>query len=153
MNAPDHERLHILSVEDEPLNRVLLRAILERAEEPRLREASLTDAASLAEGRAVLAAGVFDLVLLDKRLPDGDGLDLARDIRNRAASARPIVIALTADAVPSTRAAATGAGCAELVVKPYRAEELVAAIMKALDAVENGRHGNSGLDDAPVMAS
>jgi CheY-like chemotaxis protein len=127
------ETLRILSVEDEPLNRQLLRAVLERADDQRLREAEITEATTVAEARSRLAEAEFDLVLLDKRLPDGDGFDVCADM-SPPQRTRSRVIALTADAVPATRAAAAIAGCAEVVVKPYRPGELTAAIARVLDA-------------------
>lgn len=127
------DTLRILSVEDEPLNRQLLRAVLERADDSRLREAEVIEATTVAEALSRLAESEFDLVLLDKRLPDGDGFDVCA-VMSPPQRARGRVIALTADAVPATRVAAAAAGCAEVVVKPYRPSELTAAIARVLDA-------------------
>ncbi len=122
------ERLRILVVEDEPLNRALLRASVERAQIPQLKHAKLTEAASLAEARGVLAQSEQDVVLLDRRLTDGDGFDLARDIAGQPEARRPLVVALTADAVPATRAAAAEAGCVAVLTKPFRPSQLVALL-------------------------
>ncbi len=140
------QRLRILSVEDEPLNRILLRAVLERADDGRLREAELVEATTLAEGRRRAAEGEHDLVLLDRRLPDGDGFELARELRAMHTPIRPIIVALTADAVPATRVAAVGAGCTAIVVKPYRPAELTAVIGNLLDAngFDVGMNGEPG---------
>ncbi len=138
MNASRGRRLRILSVEDEVLNRALLRAVLERASDRRLRDAELVEATTLAEGRSRAAQSEHDLVLLDRRLPDGDGFDLARELRAMRTAVRPIIVALTADAVPATRTAAVDAGCTAIVVKPYRPSELTAVIGQLLDAHEAG---------------
>ena len=132
--------LRILSVEDEELNRVLLRAVLKRAEDPRLRDAELIEATSVEEGRLRLAEVNPDLVLLDRRLPDGDGLDLAREAQARPSTPPPFV-AVTADAVPATRSAAVAAGCAAIVVKPYLAAELTAVLVSVLDATPSTERG------------
>ena len=126
-------RLRILSVEDEALNRVLLRAVLERAEDARLRDADLSEATTVSEGRQRLRESVPDLVLLDRRLPDGDGLDLARETQPAPAAPRPLFVAVTADAVPATREAAAAAGCDALVIKPYMPAELTAVLTRLLD--------------------
>lgn len=129
--------LRILSVEDEELNRVLLRAVLKRAEDPRLRDAELIEATSVEEGRQRLAEARADLVLLDRRLPDGDGLDLAREAQ-ASGSGHPPFVAVTADAVPATHSAAAAAGCAAMVVKPYLPAELTAVLASVLDASRRG---------------
>lgn len=124
--------LQILSVEDDALNRALVRASLARSEERRISAAALIEVTSLAEARLALAGSSFDFVLLDRRLPDGDGFDLARELRAAPGSKRPVVIGLTADAVPQTAAAAMDAGCDALLTKPFAPTELVAAVERNL---------------------
>jgi CheY-like chemotaxis protein len=124
--------LRILSVEDEPLNRVLLRAVLSNSNDARFRDADVVEATTVAEGRQRLADTSPDLVLLDRRLPDGDGLELARETLN-ASAGRPVFVAVTADAVAATHAAAAAAGCAAVVVKPYLPAELMAVLTRALE--------------------
>ena len=121
----------VLLVEDEELNRVLVRAILARAGEPSVRDATLVEAGSLADARTALAAAaVVDLILLDVNLPDGNGLALAAELT--AAPARPTVIALTASVLPHERAAALEAGCDGFLDKPYAAADLVRIIAEHL---------------------
>lgn len=120
--------LRILSVEDEPLNRALLRASIARAATSRLSEAEFVEAPTLTEARRLIALSRYDLVLLDRRLPDGDGFQLARELMTTPVSSRPVVVALTADAVPETRDAANAAGCAAILIKPFRPSELIALI-------------------------
>ena len=121
----------MLLVEDEELNRVLVRAILARAGEPEVRDAALVEAGTLAAARAALAAAeVVDLILLDVNLPDGNGLELAAELAS--APARPTVIALTASVLPHERAAAMEAGCDAFLDKPYAAADLVRIIAEHL---------------------
>jgi two-component system KDP operon response regulator KdpE len=120
----------VLLVEDEELNRVLVRAILVRAEAPAVQQAALLEAGSIADARAVLAAQDVDLILLDVNLPDGNGLSLAAEL-NEAAE-RPIVIALTASVLPHERAAAMAAGCDAFLDKPYAAADLVTMLASHL---------------------
>jgi len=113
----------VLLVEDEELNRVLVRAILSRAKDEVIREVELVEAGSLAGARSALADGAVDIVLLDVNLPDGNGLSLAADLHG--SPNRPKVIALTASVLPHERAAAMSAGCDSFLDKPYAAQDLV----------------------------
>jgi two-component system KDP operon response regulator KdpE len=120
----------VLLVEDEELNRALVRAILSRATEPSVRDADLVEAGSLAGARDALTATDVDLVLLDVNLPDGNGLDLAAELTG--APSRPTVIALTASVLPHERAAAMAAGCDAFLDKPYAAADLVTLLASHL---------------------
>jgi two-component system, OmpR family, KDP operon response regulator KdpE len=121
----------LLVVEDEPANRSLVAAILSRSGQPRLRNAHLVEAASLAEARAALAAGQPDIVLLDVRLPDGSGLDLARELLARAG--RPRVVILSASVMPAEREAALASGVDAFLGKPYTPTQLTDLLDVMLD--------------------
>ncbi|MCI0582978.1 MAG: response regulator [Chloroflexi bacterium] len=116
--------LRILLVEDEPANRALVRAILGRSREPALLGHVVHEAASVAEARAILAASPIDVALLDVRLPDGNGLDLAAEIRASGQGATRIVI-VSASVLPAERSRAVETGADAFVGKPFGAAELV----------------------------
>jgi two-component system, OmpR family, KDP operon response regulator KdpE len=120
----------ILLVEDNELNRSLVRAIISRTTEPRLRGANLAEAETVAEAQEMLASGGFDVVLLDVHLPDGSGLAVARDLAARPD--RPAVVALTAAAMAREEAAAMDAGCDTFLAKPYTSADLVRTIVDLL---------------------
>lgn len=102
-------------VEDEPDIAALIRLSLD----PDRYEVALAD--TLAEGRRLLAPGrPADVVILDCVLPDGDGLDLCRDLR--AAGRWTPVIVLTARA--AARDAAAAAAADRFVLKPFDPDEL-----------------------------
>jgi two-component system KDP operon response regulator KdpE len=125
----------ILLVEDEVLNRTLVKAVLARAQIAAVRDAQILDAASLAAARERLATDPVDLVLLDMNLPDGNGLSLARELaggRLTPAGPRPVVVAVTASVLPQDRAAALEAGCDGFLDKPYAAADLVAVVAEHL---------------------
>jgi two-component system KDP operon response regulator KdpE len=128
---PDGQSARFLLLEDEALNRALVRATLARAEDARLRDAELVEAATIAEGRSALAAGHFDLLLLDVRLPDGDGLELAASLPNP----RPLMVALTASVVPSPRDRAAQAGCDGFLEKPFQPRDLQDLLGRLLDGL------------------
>jgi CheY-like chemotaxis protein len=126
--------MRILLVEDNEMNRALVRAILARTSEPRLRGAELVDAETLAAALAALADRIpYDLIQLDVHQPDGSGLTLAQEVSGWLAD-RPPVVALTAAALPREQAAAMDAGCDTFLAKPYTSSELVDTIVKLLDA-------------------
>jgi CheY-like chemotaxis protein len=125
----DDRSVRILHVEDEPLNRSLLRAVLDRARDARIRTAVVDEAGDLHAAREHLAAHPVDLVLLDVRLPDGSGLDLVREIR--AYEKELGIVVMSASVLPAAR---DEAGCDAFVSKPYVAQELIDTIGRLLPA-------------------
>lgn len=121
----------VLLVEDEAPNRALLRAVLARASDDRLGGVVLVEAVDLASARAVLAARHVDLVLLDVRLPDGNGLSLIPEQAERGADS-PSFVVLSASVLPTERAAALASGAAGFLAKPYRPVELIDMVAELL---------------------
>jgi two-component system KDP operon response regulator KdpE len=125
------ENPRILLVEDEELNRTLVKAVLSRAQIAAVRDAEVLDASSLASAREKLSTEDVDLILLDMNLPDGNGLTLASELaagKVAPGRPRPIVVAVTASVLPQDRAAALEAGCDGFLDKPYAAADLVATV-------------------------
>jgi len=85
---------------------------------------------TLEEARRAWAGGEFDLVLLDLMLPDGDGRDLARELRG-AGSEVPIII-LTARGTELERVVGLELGADDYVVKPFSGAEVVARMRAVL---------------------
>jgi two-component system, OmpR family, KDP operon response regulator KdpE len=119
--------LRILAVDDDPVNRSLIRAIVSRATDMSIRGATLHEATNLAEARSVLGREAIDILLLDVHLPDGLGLDLAAELRHDGRPG-PAILALTASVLPADQQAALDAGCDAFLAKPYAASALVATI-------------------------
>jgi CheY-like chemotaxis protein len=125
----------ILLVEDEELNRALVRAVLARADVAAVREAQVVEAKNLSAARDRLGSEEIDLILLDMNLPDGNGLTLAHELATEGVPggrARPKVVAVTASVLPQDRQAAIEAGCDGFLDKPYAAADLVAAVARYL---------------------
>jgi CheY-like chemotaxis protein len=120
----DKAGLTILAVDDDPVIRALIRAILSQADDPAIRGALLREAGTLGEARRILADEPIDLLLLDVHLPDGLGLDLAAELQRRPGD-RPAIVALTASVLPADQQAAMKAGCDAFLAKPYSATALV----------------------------
>jgi DNA-binding NarL/FixJ family response regulator len=79
--------MRVLLIEDDPDDRIVVRHLTGRLEQP----CALDTADTLAAAIAKLAEDSFDAVLLDMRLPDGEGLDALRKVR-KASSDVAIVI-------------------------------------------------------------
>jgi two-component system KDP operon response regulator KdpE len=122
----------ILLIEDEGPNRALARAVLTRSKDPRVAGIVLLEAPNLATAREILGSQQVDLVLLDVRLPDGDGLALASELQENART-RPIVVVLSASVLPSERDAALRSGADAFLAKPYHPNELVALVGRLLE--------------------
>lgn len=126
------ERAVILLVEDEAAMRALFRAAIARAADARVRFAAILEAPDLATARALLATDPPDAVVLDARLPDGNGLDLARELNAGDPARRPRVIISSASVLPAEEAAALATGADLFLPKPYRTIELTTALASML---------------------
>ena len=86
---------------------------------------------SVYDGREAVAkamSATFDVILMDLRMPQMDGLQATRTLRNRG-SLVPI-IGLTADPEATQRAEALEAGCVACLSKPFKLEDLTATIQQ-----------------------
>jgi len=96
-------------------------------------------ARTAADGLAAAAAREPELILLDLRLPDGDGIEVVRRIR--AFSQVPILL-LSGAGNDRTRVAALDAGADDFIDKPFSMEELRARVGAALRRANT--NGNGG---------
>ena len=87
-------------------------------------------AASLADVRAALSAKPFDVVILDLNLPDGDGVDLCREMRN--AGRTEAIIMVTARDASIDRVLGLELGADDYLTKPFEPRELLARIRNLL---------------------
>ena len=88
-------------------------------------------AGSLAAGRELLREGHYDALLLDLMLPDGDGLDLTRELRADARTRRLPLLMLTARGEAMDRIVGLELGADDYLGKPFEPRELLARV-KAL---------------------
>lgn len=127
MQATMQRKGRILVVEDQADLRKLVSLTL------RTQGHELTEAASVDEALAALAAGVPDVVLLDVMLPgDADGFDLCRHIKTDDRLRRVKVVVMTASDQAEQRQRAIEAGADHYVAKPFsprHLRELVASLL------------------------
>jgi len=88
-------------------------------------------AGSLAQGRERLAGEPYDALVLDLMLPDGDGLDLCRELRNNPRTRQLPLLMLTARGEPMDRIVGLELGADDYLPKPFEPRELLARV-KAL---------------------
>ncbi len=120
----------VLIVEDEKAIRRFLRSALE---DENLR---VYEAETLQRGLIEAATRKPDLVILDLGLPDGDGIDFIRDLRQW--SAIPVIV-LSARSDEQDKIAALDAGADDYLSKPFGIGELQARLRVALR-----RHASAG---------
>ena len=93
---------------------------------------------SLAEARSALSTGNFALIILDVLLPDGDGIDLLREVRNTPATACTPVMLLSSETDVHDRTRGLKTGADEYVGKPYDQSYVVARALELLRKKEPG---------------
>lgn len=120
--------MRLLVVEDEP---DLAQAVQDHL---RARAHAVDVVATLEEAEAAVRTTRYDLVLLDLRLPDGDGLSLVRGMRDGGATT-PVLIVTARDRIME-RIEGLKAGADDYLVKPYDLDEMssrVDAILRRTD--------------------
>ena len=86
------------------------------------------------EAKEVLNFFLFDLIILDRMMPSGDGVDLISFIKNK--SNTPIIM-LTAMGEDQNKIYGLKTGSDDYVTKPFEPEELYLRIIKILNMYEN----------------
>ncbi|HSB73985.1 MAG TPA: response regulator [Candidatus Methylomirabilis sp.] len=112
----------ILIVEDDPVQATLISELLAA------RGYATTWKRTLSEGAGAIRAEAPDLLLLDRILPDGDGITLCRELKADPALLAIPVILLTARDQVADRVEGLLVGADDYISKPFHAEELLARV-------------------------
>ena len=112
----------ILLVEDDPGTRAALRASLEADAH------TVLEAGTGLEALSVAAAAAPDLILLDLRLPDAHGFDLAQRLREEVHMAAIPILAITGYPLDHVAEALAASGCTGYLTKPISRELLREAL-------------------------
>ncbi|WP_213287514.1 response regulator transcription factor [Bradyrhizobium sp. sGM-13] len=148
--------MRVLLVEDEAEMAAALSSALKRY------DMVVDHAPTLADAEAAISADVHGAVLLDRQLPDGDGLALIPKLRARADGV-PIIV-LTARGELADRIAGLDSGADDYLAKPFAVEELLARLRAVLrrpagmqpDVVRAGRlafdfsHREASVEEHPL---
>jgi two-component system OmpR family response regulator len=121
--------MRLLLVEDEPEMAVAIISMLSKY------GIVVDRVATIEQGREALKAGVHEAVLLDRQLPDGDGMTLLSEMR-RQGDTTPVIM-LTAHDTSRDRVEGLDEGADDYVGKPFVADELLARIRAASRRASN----------------
>ncbi|MBQ1784001.1 MAG: CHASE domain-containing protein [Gammaproteobacteria bacterium] len=116
----------LLVVEDQPINREVLAAMLERC------RVTVIEAVNGAEALAILDLQPIDLVLMDIQMPVMDGLTATRAIRSEKRWAKLPIIGLSANAFADDRLQSLAVGMNDYLTKPVDRERLYQALSRYL---------------------
>jgi two-component system, cell cycle response regulator DivK len=119
--------MKILYIEDSPSNRLLVKRIL------LVEGYEVLEAGDGFEGIEVARRERPDLILMDMNLPDVDGYEMTRRIRDSADLADIPVVAMTANVMQGDREKTLAAGCVGYIPKPIDVDALPEQIARFLD--------------------
>lgn len=112
-----------------------IRRILNQTLSARFPRMTITEAADARNALTILEREIPDLILLDIKLPDGNGIGLARDIKEKHPGI--ILIIITAYDLPEYRYAASSAGANHFVPKEaFMSEDILSLIEFIVHAKE-----------------
>ena len=124
----DVSQLDILIAEDNQVNRAVLEAML---------SSNVRSIEFAEDGQKALEAMErrdFDVILMDKQMPNMDGMAATRAIREMKGSARDIyIIAVTADAFDEARDQILACGMDDFIAKPVAMETLLSSLRKGVE--------------------
>jgi DNA-binding NtrC family response regulator len=89
-------------------------------------------------GFLAIERGTYDVILLDMKLPDIDGMEILKSVTEKGSV--PVVIVMTGYSTMSNALQAMKLGAADYLAKPFTDDELVEAVEK-LFAYEDSRYG------------
>lgn len=113
----------VLIVEDDPIVGGVLEANFTR------RKLSATRAGNLADAAAALDADTYDLIMLDLRLPDGNGQDFLEQVINRPE--RPVVVMVTGHGTIESAVTCMQLGAFDYLLKPFSSSQIDVILRKA----------------------
>ena len=131
----------ILVVDDQAATSSLISEILkEEGYEVRVAD-------NLQRARENVKKAMPELIILDRRLPDGDGLELCAELRARPESASLPILMLTAQKTIADKISGFKVGADDYLAKPFNTEELVArvhALLRRAGRLDEPQAQNSG---------
>jgi DNA-binding response OmpR family regulator len=112
--------MDVLVIEDDQSVRVLVRAVLEKNGN------SVAQADNAADGQELAFNNEYDIIILDLGLPDGNGYDICKNIRDQDITT-PVLI-LSAEQETDVKVKCLKVGADDYLTKPFNPEELMARV-------------------------
>jgi DNA-binding response OmpR family regulator len=112
--------MNVLVIEDDPSVRTLVKAVLEK------NNYSVDFAKTAEDGEAQALSNNYDIIILDLGLPDGDGFDVCKDMRDQEITT-PVLV-LSAEQETDVKIKCLRVGADDYITKPFDTEELLARI-------------------------
>jgi len=112
--------MNVLVIEDDPSVRTLVKAVLEK------NNYSVDFAKTAEDGETQALSNNYDIIILDLGLPDGDGFDVCKDMRDQKITT-PVLV-LSAEQETDVKIKCLRVGADDYITKPFDTEELLARI-------------------------
>ncbi|GLS25632.1 response regulator [Marinibactrum halimedae] len=129
-----HPHPAILLVDDNPVNLQLISKILENE------KMEINQAINGAQCLSMMSTQEFDLVLLDLNMPEIDGLEVLRRVKEWTQVTLPTFVVVSADNSPESISQAFKLGAADYITTPFKKEEMLARINTQLHLRSRERH-------------
>ena len=133
--------LHILIVEDSPVNqRIMVRLLEKCGYKPDV----------VANGKEAVAAAInipYDLIFMDVQMPEMDGIEATQIILSRLPeNKRPTIIALTAAVLDTNKEECLNAGMSHFIGKPFKIDEVIHVVKKFGQKLVARKYGKTAVE-------
>ncbi len=132
------DRAQILVVEDESTDQLIINRVLSQDGH----DAQICG--TIAEAMAQLETTRFDLLIVDKNLKDGSGLELAKEVSKRNRDAEIIIISAYATLDSAIEAVRLSVG--DFITKPFHVKDFSARVRRVLEHQSLRRHNRQLID-------
>jgi diguanylate cyclase (GGDEF)-like protein len=129
-SAVAEQSFTVAIIDDDAAIRRLVRLLLKRAGYATL------EYTTGEEARAKLASQPWDLAILDRKLPDMDGIDLCRELKSNPEFRARYIIMLTGESEQADKVEGLELGADDYVTKPFQGPELLARVRAAKRIVD-----------------
>ena len=117
----------VLVVDDEPINREIAQMLLETV------QLAVDTARDGAEAIAMAQQKAYAAIFMDMQMPQVDGLQATREIRQLPGYRQTPIIAMTANAFAEDKARCLEAGMTDFLIKPFEPDALFAILLRGLE--------------------
>ncbi len=148
ISLPEGKNIHVLLAEDNAINAMLARQVLQNA------GFTVTHVVNGAAAVEIVQRQHFDVVLMDIQMPVLNGIAATESIRALSGAVSKIpVVAMTAHSLYGEMQNCYKAGMTGYVSKPFKTENLFAAILESIEIQNNNKKLSNTIDDMITYTS